>query len=1110
MMDFKTEDLVLLHLEGFEEYRYEDEVPYGLTPRGITKAVGITESAPYSTLEKIKKDGIIEEKVKNIIGQDRERNVFFLTGKGNKKFQQVWEQIKDEEIILVSEQDEKEIPLKELEKHISGRNPIAKGLRNLDENNIIDISDIEDDFEVFVGRENELQKMKNSLKRVKKKGSELILIEGVAGIGKTSLVSKLMPFAKELGYEFLIGTCQSETSDPYLPFKEAFNRYIEAEKAKEKTGSMAFIGAEQEEETIKDKKLFDARKKETFYQTTKHVREIAQKNPLVVFLDDLQWVDKATLDILAYMSDKLEDESILFIGSYRPEDVSDDHHLSKMMHRFEKESNLRKIKLKPLTKEATKETMTGILGTEDVPARFVEKIHKKTEGNPLFIKECVRQLQEEGILDVEKGRYPERSDEVSMSEMVYNVIERRVKRLDDKTVKVIEIGSVIGETIPFDLLAETADMDEIDLLDHVDMLIGNQLWDETPDEEKFHFSHELIRDTVYKNIKRLKKKLLHKRVANNIEELYEYELEKWYTDLGRNHELAENHSQALDYYLKAGEKAEKVFANEDAVDSYEKALALSDNIDDTEIDQLEIIEKIAKAQTLLGNYDKTRNYLNRALDLISDKKEKQRVLRKISKTYHLQGKWDEAFEYIDKGLSCVEEENVETCKLLSLKGWGYVQRGLYEEGEEIFEKERKIAESLDSKEEMGQVYHDLGTTALRKGDIDEGIEMLEKAVEIRKDIDDKLELQKSLNNLGIAYSDKGDHEKAEENYKKSFELCEDIGDKSGISASLNNLGTIQNKKGELDKAIQTFKESLKMSEMIGDDHGKAISLTNLASLYVMRGKLDKAKEALDETSKIREKSEDKHGKSIDLSIESNIKKKGGKLNEALEKLEESRNIAEKIDSKRNIAIANHEIGNIYLLKGDFDKAETYQKTANNIAEEIGAKDIESFTRDALAKIKNKQGNLNGALEDHAKGLEVAEEADDEEMMIINLIGLGEDKLKIGEINESLEYYHKADEKVKERDDPDLSIRNKLLKVRYDIKKENLEEAEIGVQKVIQESRNVKDKIWEAKSMYESGVIMSLKGEKDISNNRLKKSLDMFKDMGMEWWIKKTEDSLLEV
>ncbi len=562
---------------------------------------------------------------------------------------------------------------------------------------MIDLADTENNDEVFVGRKEEQNRLRETLKEVKEEGTKTIFIEGEAGIGKTSLVSKIIPFSEELGFNFLSGTCQSETSDPYLPFKEAFSEYIEGKSDHQKdSSSMAFMGAG-EEHKAEDKEMFDAKKKETFYETTNNVREIAEEQPLVVFLDDLQWVDKATLDILSYMNEKLEETQILFIGTYRPEDVSEDHNLTEMMHRLERRNKFEKLELKLLSYENTRKIVEAVLGEEDIPKDFLKRLHDKTEGNPLFIKESIRQMIDDGVIDPEEDKYPERGDDISFSEMIQNVIERRVNRLEDETNKIIEMGSIIGGEISFDLLSKTAEMDEIEVLNHIDVLVENQLWEEDPNKDSFYFSHDLIEETVYDRIKGMKKKLLHKKMANNIEELYEGEIEDWYSDLARHHEKAENFDEAVDRYLDAGEKFEEMYATEDALEMYEKALGLAESAG--ELEKRNILEKISKCYTLLGRYDESREYLEKELDIVAEADEKQKVFRRIANSYYLQAEWEKCFEFIEKGLSVVDEETVESAELLDLKGWTHLQNNEKEEAERTFDRKEEIEEGLEGENE---------------------------------------------------------------------------------------------------------------------------------------------------------------------------------------------------------------------------------------------------------------------------------------------------------------------------------------------------------------------------------------------------------------------------
>jgi len=902
-------DLILMHLEGFEEFRDEKEVPYGLTPRGITCAVGISESEPYKTLESMSEEGLIEEDTRTIMGENKQRNVYFLTEKGKKIEEEFRDEVKGKEVTLRTDDGEKNLKLEDVENHVDGRNPMVKALRTMDKDGVIDLTGHDKEFEVFVGRKEELKNLREDLRKVKKEGVKTLFVEGKAGIGKTSLVSKLKPFAQELGFKFLSGNCQSETSDPYLPFKEAFSEYVESEGKEQQKTSMAFIGTGNEGK-VKDKNLFDAKKEETFYETTKCIKEIAEDDPLVVFLDDLQWVDRATLDILAYMDDKLGEAPVFFIGAYRPEDLSENHHLLEMMHRLSRKNRIDKIELESLAYKDTEETVKGVLGEEGVPEHFVDRLHRKTKGNPLFIKESLRQMVEEGTVDPEKNEYPESEEDFSVSGLVHDVIERRIKRLDDETIKIIELGSVIGKEVPFNLLSNTADIDEIDLLDHIDILIGNQLWNEDPSDETFYFSHDLIQETVYKSIKKLKRKLLHKRVAQNIEKIFQHELDDWYSDLAKHHRGAEKYSDALDYYLKAGERAEEVYAHEDAIEMYKKSLSLVDEVKDPKTTKIEIWEKLADACKLLGRYEKSREFLDKICEHDESSVDILRAYRKKSTTWLEQGRWDNAFESIETALDIDvsgEGAKKEICELKSNMGWVQMRLGEYDKSKEIFLEVKKMSERLGEDKLIAKSFHNLGSLNYMIENLDEAISFFEEAIEILEELDDVQSLTSTLNNLGLVKMYRMRWDEARKDFERGLEKCEEIGETKGICIALNNLGDVYREKGNFEKALEHFNRGLKKAEKISDEQGIAGFLTNIGITYQKMGKLDEA---------------------------FTYYEKG------LEKFEE-------LKSKTRIAWVKRHLGDIYTARGEWEKAFEAYERSRDIYEEIGE---EKEKRSVLADI----------------------------------------------------------------------------------------------------------------------------------------------------------------
>ncbi|MFW5945963.1 MAG: tetratricopeptide repeat protein [Candidatus Natronoplasma sp.] len=921
MSKVEDKDLILMHLEGFEEFRDEKEVPYGLTPRGITYAVGISESEPYKTLEDMSEEGLIEEDTRIIMGEDQERNVYFLTEKGKKREEEFRDEVKGKEVTLKTDDGEKNLKLEYVENHVGGRNPMVKALRTMDENDVIDLTGHDKGSEVFVGRKEELKNLRENLRKVKKEGVKTLFVEGKAGIGKTSLVSKLKPFAQELGFKFLSGNCQSETSDPYLPFREAFSEYVESKQEQERT-SMAFIGTGNED-TVKDKNLFDAKKEETFYETTNYIKEIAEDDPLVVFLDDLQWVDRATLDILAYMDDKLGGAPVFLIGAYRPEDLSENHHLLEMMHRLSRKNRIDKIELEPLTYKDTKETVKGVLGEEEVPEYFVDRLHRKTKGNPLFIKESLRQMVEEGTVDLEKNEYPKSEEDFSFSGLVHDVIERRINRLDAETIKIIELGSVIGKEVPFTLLSKTANIDEIDLLDHIDILIGNQLWNEDPNDELFYFSHDLIQETVYNSIKKLKRKLLHKRVAQNIEKIYQHELEDWYSDLAKHHQGAEKYSDALDYYLKAGERAEEVYAHEDAIEMYKKSSSLVDKVKDPKTTKIEIWEKLADACKILGRYEESREFLDKICEHDKSSVDTLRAYRKKSTTWLEQGRWDKASESIETALDIDgsgEGAKKEIFELKSNMGWVQMRLGEYDESKEIFLEVKKMSERLGEDRLIAKSYHNLGSLNYMMENIDEAISFFEEAIEILEELDDIQSLTSTLNNLGLVKMYRMRWDEARKDFKRGLKRCEEIGETKGVCIALNNLGDVYREKGNFEKALEHFNRGLKKAEKISDEHGIAGFLTNIGITY----------------------------------------QKVGELDEAFTYYEKGLKKFKELKSKTRIAWVKQHMGDIYTARDEWDKAFEAYEISRDIYEEIGEEKEKRSVLADIAEAYVKSGQIEKA------------------------------------------------------------------------------------------------------------------------------------------------------
>ncbi|MFW6048510.1 MAG: tetratricopeptide repeat protein, partial [Candidatus Natronoplasma sp.] len=666
----------------------------------------------------------------------------------------------------------------------------------------------------------------------------------------------------------------------------------------------------------RDRQSLETERTAAFYEFTKWLKKIAKSEPLVIFLDDLQWADDATLYLLNYVIDDLDNSPVLFIGAFRPEDITKKHLIYEIRNRLTRLGRYHEIKIKPLDRKYTREMLLSMLGSRNVSYDFTNYIHRITEGNPLFVKEFVWLLIDEEKIPPYASDYPFGENEFKIPKVVEEVLNRRVDlHISRRAYDLVQLGSVIGNEVPFDLLMKISKWDEIDTLRIVDELIENKVWEEALDEEKYLFSHKLLRRTIYENMPFMKKRKIHSLVGDEIKDLYKDNLEEYFSDLGQHYEQAGDRENARKYYFKAGEDAEKVYGYENAIKMYERALELSVEGETTEIEK-----KLGMANKIIGNYEEAIEHYREVIEASEDDDFKQRIYAEIGGILADQGAFGEALDTINKALSLsTDDESTlsSRCELLSVKGLVLLRKGEYDQAGNLFEEEMKIARN---EREKGKALHNLGVVEMHRGMYEKAKEHFEKVVRIREKLDEKIGLCNTLNNLGVIYRHQGNFEEAIRHYESSLELRQDIGDKTGISDSLNNLGIIYHIMGEFEKALEFYENGLKVRKKIGEKPGIAISLHNIGTIYLQKGEYEEALKYFKESYQISKEIDIKrliiHGQCGLAETFLNM----DKYDESLGYAERGLDLSVEIGSKRAEGIAHHVLGQIYRDTKEFEKA----------------------------------------------------------------------------------------------------------------------------------------------------------------------------------------------
>ncbi len=1115
MKKISDREKILLHLSHHEEYESEDTAPYGVCKRGISENIGLEYEQVGKYLEELIELDMVKREVRSVVGLQREREVYFPTLEGYRKAEEeLHESLGKKEVTVKTEEGEEKVRLENIDVYIDEQHPMLYTLKNMDEDGVVDLT-VERRKDVFVGREKEMDKLKEKLSEVKENDCSALFVKGDAGVGKTRLISEFKEYAISKGFDFLSGGAHYDTAEPYLPLREAFKEHIEKEEETEGFTSMAMLGAQvaDKKPEVVDKKMFDAERTADWNKITKRVRKIASRKPLLVFLDDMQWSDQATLQLLYYMMKDLSDSPILFVGAYRPEDVTADHGLVEFKRRIRREGLFKELKLEQLDTEHTREMIVGEIGREDIPEEFVELVHDTAEGNPLFTREIVKQMIEDKKVDVKRGKYPKSVKGVQMLDVIDDVVKRRTSRISDKTEVVLHKSAVIGEKVPFDLLRNVADMDELDLLDHLDMLGEIGLIHEDLTSENFIFSHGLIHRAVFDDISKRRRKKIHQLVAERMRDLYQRreKLADHYTDLAYHNEEGEEYEKAVENYYKAGLEAEVVYAHENAIRMCEKAVSLFERCrDDTTVNKETVLEELGDTHRIIGEYDQAIKRYKKAMVIVDEKKKKARLHRKLATVYEEKGDFKGFLKECERGLDLLDDEDAEISKLLEKKGWAFFRMGEYDQAEKTWRESVDAAEKAGSKKEISQSLHNLGTLCMKRGDYDKALVLLNQGKEIREDIGEEKLLANSLNNIGIVYYHKGEFDKCLEHNKESLEIRKKIGDKRGIGTTLNNIGVVYRIKGDLEKALDYNEECLDIMKKIGDKHGIAMSLNNIAMVHNEKGEHDRAIEHYRESIEIKKEIGDKQGIATSIDNLAIVYMEKGELDKALEHHLESLEKSRDIGDKGCTALILNNIGLTYQEKGELDKALDHSKESLKMHKEIGDKKGIGESLKTLAKVYRQKEQFQKSKEYLEKSLDLSFETDNQLLSVEILIEKAKNLIEKGETDAALQNAERAvDESIEDSMDIKEAKGRVVLGMVYREKgqlkraKKELEKAE----KIFEESGQALEL---PKVKYEYGLLLEKNGEKKRSKEYLEDALGSFQERGMKLWAEKCEEALEEI
>jgi predicted ATPase len=763
--------------------------------------------------------------------------------------------------------------------------------------------------QIFVARERELERLDGFLQRALAAQGAVCFVTGEAGSGKTTLVTEFARRAQQAHEDLVVAVGQSDAQtgigDPYLPFREVLGQLTGDVDAKLAQGAIT------EENASRLRKLlvlsgqalvevgpdlvgifvpgvglatrlgaFVAEKVgwldkleqlagrlrvaevpgaaaieqgQIFEQYTNVLNRLAEKQPLLIALDDLQWADAASISLLFRLGRRIGGSRILIVGTYRPEEVAlgragERHPLEKVLAEFKRYYGDLAVDL-----DATKEAegrgfVDAFLDTESnrLGEGFRSALYQHTDGHPLFTIELLRDMQERGdLVQNAEGQWAEGPalDWDDLPARVEGVIEERIGRLEADLREALTVGSVEGEDFTAEVVAGVRAADAGGLIRRLsgELVKQHRLVSglgvrrvEGRRLSLYRFQHNLFQKYLYGELDEAERAYLHEDVGTVLEDLYGDRVDEIAVQLARHFVEAGIPEKARVYLRRAGEQAAARFANVAAETYFSHALDL------TPADDLETRYALFRARERVHDVQGKRELQKQDLEALrmlaealDDDQVRAEVELRWAQYAQIRGDYPATIAAAQATVPLARAAQDERSEAGAHQQWGVAlwRQGEYQAAQVQLEHALHLYRVIQDRYGEGAVLNNLGIVTHLQGDSVRAKAYLEHALEIRRAIGDRRGVASTSNNLGGIAGAQGDYAAARIYYEQALLIQGETGIRYSEALTLGNLGVLSAELGDYDRARAYFEQALSIHREIGDRQGEGVELAHLGSLY---------------------------------------------------------------------------------------------------------------------------------------------------------------------------------------------------------------------------------------------------------------------------------------
>ncbi len=644
----------------------------------------------------------------------------------------------------------------------------------------------------LVGRVVEFTALQEALSNLREGRGQIVFVMGEAGIGKTRLVEearqttdgevrwlegRALSYGSALSFwaitQLLLADLGLSDGDPEAKIKVALRHRVTDLFGEEIGDTLPFLtrllGLKQEEEAQEWIQHLDgeAVKRQIMMSASEYFARVAAEGPTVLVFEDMHWADPSSLEALEHLY-RLTDRAPIMVailmrierehGSWRAKFKAE----TDFAHRYTE------IQLKRLSSTESDQLVDHLLEIAELPESIRHLIMERSEGNPFYLEEIIRNLIDHDVIVREDHtwRATKAIAEVSIPETLQGVLLARIDRLEEDVRRTLQMASVIGKSFLYRLLEAIAEAERqleehLSQLQRVDLVREKMRWPEL----EYVFKHSLTQEAAYNSLLVERRRVFHLKVGEALERLFPDRIEEFLGLLAHHYSAAEVYEKAADYQFRAGEKAYGEAALEETLAYYKRALEIYTKLDDPiKVGHVEM--KLGWVQWARGDRQASLSHFHRALSILEEKgetKELASAIGHISRMHMLASEYDQAIAWGDRVLA--------------------------------------LAERLDVGDAMVHTLNTVGVSRVWTGDVDKGLTQLEESLRLSLALGHVGAASRAYNNLGYTLEGTGRHAEARATLEAYLEHALQFGYRTDEAMALLHLSDLDWRYGRWESAL---------------------------------------------------------------------------------------------------------------------------------------------------------------------------------------------------------------------------------------------------------------------------------------------------------------------